>query len=57
MAQIIDSFMNSKTEFKDDNKWYISKPIPDTRWKVRIKDTIGVLFGKYTAVYFKADLK
>jgi len=55
MAQLIDSYMENTTNIHDD-KWYISKPIPDQRWKVRIKDTIGVLFGKYTAVYFKQDL-
>ncbi len=53
MANQIDSYLDSHRAF--DTKWYIAKPLPDTRWKQRIKDTLGVLIGKYTAIYFQAD--
>lgn len=53
MANQIDSYMHSSVEY--DGKWYIAKPIPDTRWKQRLKDTLGVLIGKYTAIYFQVD--
>lgn len=51
MAHIIDSYMENTRQF--DGKWYFAKPLPDTRG--RLKDSLGVLLGKYTAVYFKED--
>ena len=53
MAKLIDSYLDNRVEFK--GRWYIAKPLSIFSLKDRVKDSLGVLFGKYTAVRFVED--
>ena len=58
MADLIDNYKDSQETV--NGKWYIAKPVGWQGWYkyvLRFKDAIGVLTGKYTAVYFAKDNK
>ena len=55
MASLIDTYSDCTKEY--EGKWFIAKPLRDTRIKTIIHNTIGVLRGKYTAIYFKEDMR
>lgn len=54
MANIIDSYVPNTVCIGDF--WFLSKPLTLFSIRRRINDAVGVLFGKYTAVYFKEDI-
>ena len=55
MATLVDTFLYDQKDFK--GKWFVAKPLGKLSLFQRFKDAIGVLTGKYVAVYFYEDTK
>ncbi len=54
MSYLIDSFMSTTTEVRP-GLWAIAKPLPDLRWKFRIRNAWKVLTCRAVAVHFAVD--